>query len=64
MKYRQTLVPTDLEMEEPMTGAQLLNELRENLETSLESLPPAERARRLRVLEDRSLWSGRLRRVT
>jgi hypothetical protein len=49
-----------------MTGAQLLNELRMNLETAAESLPQesAERARRLRELEDRSLWSGRLRRVT
>ena len=47
-----------------MTGAQLLNELRVNLETSLEDLPSTERARRLRELEDRSLWSGRLRRVT
>ena len=64
MKYRQTLLPTDLEMEEPITGAQLLNELRMNLETSLVNLPSAERERRLRELEDRSLWSGRLRRVT
>jgi hypothetical protein len=49
-----------------MTGAQLLNELRVNLETNAESLPvgSAERARLLRELEDRSLWSGRLRRVT
>jgi hypothetical protein len=49
-----------------MTGAQLLNELRTNLETSLEALPAGspERERRLRQLEDRSLWSGRLRRVT
>ena len=51
-------------MEEPMTGAQLLNELRIDLETALENVPRAERARRLRDLEDRSLWSGRLRRVT
>jgi hypothetical protein len=37
-----------------------------NLETSLEALPPesVERKRRIRELEDRSLWSGRLRRVT
>jgi hypothetical protein len=48
-----------------MTGAQLLNELRNNLEANLESLPAdaASRARRVRELEDRSLWSGRLRRV-
>ena len=48
-----------------MTGAQLLNELRDNLEANLESLPAdaADRARRVRELEDRSLWSGRLRRV-
>jgi hypothetical protein len=48
-----------------MTGQQLLNELRMNLEQRLESLPPesVERQRRLRELEDRSLWSGRLRRV-
>ena len=48
-----------------MTGAQLLDELRSNLETNLESLPAdaASRARRVRELEDRSLWSGRLRRV-
>ena len=49
-----------------MTGAQLLNELRVNLEANAETLPleSAERARLLRELEDRSLWSGRLRRVT
>jgi hypothetical protein len=49
-----------------MTGAQLLNELRMNLETNADNLPleSAERARRLHELEDRSLWSGRLRRVT
>jgi hypothetical protein len=47
-----------------MTGQQLLNELRVNLETNLDSLPSVERERRLRELEDRSLWSGRLRRVT
>ena len=48
-----------------MTGAQLLDELRNTLETNLESLPAddASRARRARELEDRSLWSGRLRRV-
>jgi hypothetical protein len=48
-----------------MTGQQLLQELRINLEHSLASLPPesAERERRIRELEDRSLWSGRLRRV-
>ena len=49
-----------------MTGQQLLTELRINLEQSIESLPPesVERQRRLRELEDRSLWSGRLRRIT
>ena len=49
-----------------MTGAQLLNELRVNLETTVETLPAdsAARRRRLHELEDRSLWSGRLRRVT
>ena len=49
-----------------MTGAQLLNELRVELERNADNLPQesAERARRLRELEDRSLWSGRLRRVT
>jgi hypothetical protein len=49
-----------------MTGQQLLNELRMNLESSLEALPAesADRKRRLHELEDRSLWSGRLRRVT
>jgi hypothetical protein len=48
-----------------MTGAQLLQELRIDLEASLASLPPEsiERRRRTRELEDRSLWSGRLRRV-
>ena len=47
-----------------MTGQQLLNELRMNLETAIENLPEPERETRLRELEDRSLWSGRLRRVT
>jgi hypothetical protein len=49
-----------------MTGAQLLNELRMDLETNAENLPneSAERRRALRELEDRSLWSGRRRRVT
>jgi len=49
-----------------MTSAQLLNELRMDLESNLEALPAGsvERERRLRQLEDRSLWSGRLRRVT
>ena len=46
-----------------MTGAQLLDELRNTLETNLQQLPAAERDRRFRELEDRSLWSGRLRRV-
>ena len=48
-----------------MTGAQVLDELRNTLETNLESLPAdaVSRARRARELEDRSLWSGRLRRV-
>jgi hypothetical protein len=65
MKYRQTLGPTDLEMEEPMTGAQLLNELRMDLEASLEALPREsdERRSRIRDLDDRSLWSGRRRGV-
>ena len=65
MKYRQTLVPTDLEMEEPMTGAQLLNELRMNLEASLEALPRESDERRslIRDLDDRSLSSGRRRGV-
>ena len=49
-----------------MTGAQLLNELRVELENNVDNLPmeSAERARLLHELEDRSLWSGRLRRVT
>jgi hypothetical protein len=49
-----------------MTGAQLLNELRVELETAAENLPSEspERKRLLHSLEDRSLWSGRLRRVT
>jgi hypothetical protein len=49
-----------------MTGAQLLNELRLELEANADHLPlgSAERARRLHELEDRSLWSGRRRRVT
>jgi hypothetical protein len=49
-----------------MTGAQLLNELRMDLETKAENLPngSAERMRLLHELEDRSLWSGRRRRVT
>jgi hypothetical protein len=48
-----------------MTGAQLLQDLRIDLEASLEQLPPesTDRQRRVRELEDRSLWSGRLRRV-
>jgi hypothetical protein len=48
-----------------MTGAQLLQELRIDLEASLEYLPleSADRERRIRDLEDRSLWSGRMRRV-
>ena len=47
-----------------MTGQQLLHDLRNQLETNLESLPPesADRENRIRDLEDRSLWSGRLRR--
>jgi hypothetical protein len=49
-----------------MTGQQLLNELRVNLEANALNAPAqsGERARRLHELEDRSLWSGRLRRVT
>ena len=48
-----------------MTSAQLLNELRDNLEANADSAPleSSDRDRRLRELEDRSLWSGRLRRV-
>jgi hypothetical protein len=46
-----------------VTGAQLLDELRITLEANLESVPAAERERRIGELEDRSLWSGRLRRV-
>jgi hypothetical protein len=48
-----------------MTGAQLLQELRIDLAASLEQLPPesSDREHRVRELEDRSLWSGRLRRV-
>jgi hypothetical protein len=48
-----------------MTGAQLLDELRHALETNLENLPAdaAIRRSRVRELEDRSLWSGRIRRV-
>jgi hypothetical protein len=48
-----------------MTSAQLLNELRDNLEANAELAPAqsADRARLLHELEDRSLWSGRLRRV-
>ena len=46
-----------------MTGQQLLHDLRDQLETNIESLPPesADRERRIRDLEDRSLWSGRRR---
>jgi hypothetical protein len=48
-----------------MTGAQLLHDLRSNLEANLEKHPTQGRDhdRRVRELEDRSLWSGRLRRV-
>jgi hypothetical protein len=48
-----------------MTGQQLLHDLRDRLETNLETLPPESdaRAARERDLEDRSLWSGRVRRV-
>jgi hypothetical protein len=47
-----------------MTGAQLLHELSLSLEANLDKLPPesADRRRRERELEDRSLWSGRRRR--
>ena len=47
-----------------MTGQQLLHDLRTQLEHNLESLPAesADRETRIRDLEDRSLWSGRLRR--
>ena len=46
-----------------MTGQQLLHDLRDQLETNIESLPPesADRESRSRELEDRSLWSGRRR---
>ena len=48
-----------------MASAQLLNELRDDLEANAETAPAVRdgRARRLHELEDRSLWSGRLRRV-
>ena len=46
-----------------MTGQQLLHDLRDQLELNLETLPPEARESRERDLEDRSLWSGRLRRV-
>jgi hypothetical protein len=46
-----------------MTGQQLLHDLRDQLEANLETLAPEARASRERDLEDRSLWSGRLRRV-
>ena len=48
-----------------MTGQQLLHDLRDQLETNLDRLPPESdtRAARVRELEDRSLWSGRLRRL-
>ena len=48
-----------------MTGQQLLHDLSDRLETTIESLPPDSAAResRERDLEDRSLWSGRRRRV-
>jgi len=48
-----------------MTGQQLLQELRINLEQNLTNFPPesVERARRARDLEDRSLWSARSRRI-
>ena len=47
-----------------MTGQQLLHDLRTQLETNLDALPPesTDRETRIRDLEDRSLWSGRLRR--
>ncbi len=46
-----------------MTGQQLLHDLRTQLENNLEALPheSADRETRIRDLEDRSLWSGRLR---
>jgi hypothetical protein len=48
-----------------MTGAQLLHELRTDLEATLQQLPleSTDRQRRVRDLEDRSLWSERVRRV-
>jgi hypothetical protein len=47
-----------------MTGQQLLHDLRTQLEHNLETLPvdSTDRETRIRDLEDRSLWSGRLRR--
>ena len=47
-----------------MTGQQRLHDLRTQLEASLETLPAesTDRETRIRDLEDRSLWSGRLRR--
>ena len=48
-----------------MTGQQLLQELRINLEQNLTNLPTesVERRQRARDLEDRSLWSARSRRI-
>jgi hypothetical protein len=48
-----------------MTGQQLLQELRINLEQNLTNFPPesVERERRARDLADRSLWSARSRRI-
>ena len=46
-----------------MTGQQLLHDLRDQLEANLETLAPEARESRIRELEDRSLWSGRLRRL-
>ncbi len=45
-----------------MTGQQLLHDLRDQLEANLDTLAPEARKGRERELEDRSLWSGRLRR--
>ena len=46
-----------------MTGSQLLHELSTKLERNLEQIPSdsAERLRREREPEDRSLWSARRR---
>lgn len=48
-----------------MTGQQLLHDLRAELEATAEQLPAdsPDRESRVRDLDDRALWSGRLRRA-